>query len=213
MKGLLIKDLYSEKRNILIMIAIFTMANIGITLVRKDYLNPYFLMPSSNAALAVIIIMQDLLRQDKEAKTMAYTLAMPLKKKDFVNEKLIFAFIIILLVFLSNIFSVWVIKLITGVNALNGEFLFNEFVHSLLAFILANLGINFSFFADQFGFLLAMFPVFVGFLILISVFSADDMYTEIFAKKGYIAVFTLIFIVINEFIRRSSIKKMNKQRY
>lgn len=214
MKGLLIKDFYKSKKYSLIFLFLYITVRIGAILIRKDYMAPYFTLQTNFMIIFVMITMGDLLKSDKNDGDMAYTLAMPISKKEYVDEKLIFAAILIGIAFLANLFVGFFIKIFTGVNLMDKEFFYHNIFSIISTFIFANFGINFSISIGESGFLLAIFPWVVIILSTLVFFPSDgDLYAYMEGHKLRLVIWLFIYLVINIWLRNSSIKKMNKKRY
>lgn len=211
MKALLKKDFYSQRKYILMLMVSYIIANIGLRLVKKDY-SSYPTISGSIVMIGTCVIMDDLLKKEKDEKSLAYTLAMPVSKKDYVNEKLIFSLVIIFFIFLSSIISILILNYISGVNLFNKEFFIETLINSSLAFAMVNLGIRWYSFAGEGAFLLSMFANTFIFGVLGTAFFS-------LSESGRISVSTLSiiyvisYILFNDLIRRSSIKNMEKVRF
>lgn len=212
MKALLIKDFYKQKKNILFMLVFYMLVNVGLILFRKEYENPYFSPNHNFIFIFTMLILQDLLRIEKD---MAYSLSMPVSREDYVNAKLLFAFCIIVLLTCGEILSLFVVRLITGVSMLGFDLLYDIFLYGLFAYFVANMGLYFSFFADWAGFYLATILVLIGLLLSITILDINILDIEFLKSinKYMLTTVLLVYVLINEIIRRSSIRKIQEKRY
>lgn len=211
MKALLKKDFYSQKTNILNFISFYFILNIIFRLVKKDFENVSYLY-TGGSFIGLFIIMDDLLRSEKEGKSMAYTLAMPVSKKDYINEKLIFAFIIIILLTLSNLIILLLLSNISGLNLITKEFFSESATSVSLNFIIVNLTIRWYSFAGEGAFFLSMFACILVYG-LVTTWLYPYLDSGWISEKFSMAIKVIIYILFNDLIRRSSIKKMEKVRF
>ncbi|MDD7306091.1 MAG: ABC-2 transporter permease [Peptoniphilaceae bacterium] len=209
MKGLLIKDFYQQKKNLGIMLLIFIFFRVLLVLFNKYYQNTNADSSGSSIILGVLIIMQELMKNDYD---MAYTLAMPISKKTYVNEKLLFAFLLIVLIIIADIFSFFIIKIITGVNMLNMDFFYNSLFFAILGFLMANLGLYLNNYAGMASFILAVILVIPLVIMVISFFyMIDTSYLKY--RKVLLFLLFLLYVLINEIIRRATVRKIKEKRY
>lgn len=216
MRGLLTKDFNSEKRTIFMAITFWMAIYIFFyTVIRsgdKQSIDMFF----TSIAVIPIIVMQDLLRNEKDTNSMSYLLSLPISKKLYVNEKLVFSIILMVLIILANIVSLAIITYFNDYYFDIKDLLDQTIFYILMGYSMMNIGLNFSVNMGDAAFVLSPLLVLVLGLIFMSILSFasfNNQSADILAS-GYKIVFGgLIYIGFNEWIRRSTIKKMKKKRY
>lgn len=216
MRGLLTKDFNSEKRTIFMAITFWMAIYIFFyTVIRsgdKQSIDMFF----TSIAVIPIIVMQDLLRNEKDTNSMSYLLSLPISKKLYVNEKLVFSIILMVLIILANIVSLAIITYFNDYYFDIKDLLDQTIFYILMGYSMMNIGLNFSVNMGDAAFVLSPLLVLVLGLIfmpILSFASFNNQSADILAS-GYKIVFGgLIYIGFNEWIRRSTIKKMKKKRY
>lgn len=216
MRGLLTKDFNSEKRTIFMAITFWMAIYIFFyTVIRsgdKQSIDMFF----TSIAVIPIIVMQDLLRNEKDTNSMSYLLSLPISKKLYVNEKLVFSIILMVLIILANIVSLAIITYFNDYYFDIKDLLDQTIFYILMGYSMMNIGLSFSVNMGDAAFVLSPLLVLVLGLIFMSILSFasfNNQSADILAS-GYKIVFGgLIYIGFNEWIRRSTIKKMKKKRY
>ncbi|MGO3017867.1 MAG: ABC-2 transporter permease [Anaerococcus sp.] len=216
MRGLLTKDFNSEKRTIFMAITFWMAIYIFFyTVIRsgdKQSIDMFF----TSIAVIPIIVMQDLLRNEKDTNSLSYLLSLPISKKLYVNEKLVFSIILMVLIILANIVSLAIITYFNDYYFDIKDLLDQTIFYILMGYSMMNIGLNFSVNMGDAAFVLSPLLVLVLGLIFMSILSFasfNNQSADILAS-GYKIVFGgLIYIGFNEWIRRSTIKKMKKKRY
>lgn len=214
MKGLLTKDFYKTRKYIGLFLFLYVGINIGFILVRKEYTLSTYSLSSGPMLVFIMIMLENTIGVGKEEGDMAYTLSMPIDKNDYVNEKLVFSAILIVLIFLANIFVGFLLKIYKGVDLMDQEFFLENIMYAFTGLAYANFGINLSLSIGEGGFLLAIFPWLLVMITIPVFFPVEgDLLSYLASNKLRLVIWLLAFIAVNVWFRNSSIKKLEKQRF
>lgn len=216
MKGLLIKDFQSEKRIILFAILGWMAFYIFIYTIIEPGGKQSIDLSFINIAIIPIMVMQDLFMNEEDTNSMSYLLSLPISKRIYVNEKLVFSIILMVLIILANIVSLAIITYLNDYYFDIKDLLYQSIFYLLMGYSIMNIGLNFSVNMGDAAFILSSLLVLVLGLIFISLLSIASFTNEpvdILASWYKIIFGALIYIGFNEWIRRSTIKKMKKKRY
>lgn len=212
MKGLLKKDYYQERKYILISV-LFWMA---ISLIYfKFSKKSIYNMLLTNLLLLPMIIMQDLIGKEKESNSISYILSLPIDKKTYINEKLLFIFLLMVFIVLINIITLGLIDFFALENISWKDYFFQSLIYFFIGLLAANLGLNFSINMGGIGFFLGIFVNIILFLFIgLATFTAiGNESKSAGANSLQIIIGIFVYFGVNLLIRRSTIKKMEKKRY
>lgn len=212
MKGLLKKDFYQERKYILIS-ALFWMA---ISLIYfKFSKKSIYNMLLTNLLLLPMIIMQDLIGKEKESNSISYILSLPIDKKTYINEKLLFIFLLMVFIVLINIITLGLIDFFALENISWKDYFIQSLIYFFIGLLAGNLGLNFSINMGGIGFFLGIFVNIILFLFIgLATFTAiGNESKSAGANSLQIIIGIFVYFGVNLLIRRSTIKKMEKKRY